>query len=48
MKDRCVICYGVIRMIGVVGASVHEEQDIHSVKTFPRRSVSGAKVMLLA
>lgn len=40
MKDRCVICYGVIPMIDVVGVSVPEEQVTRSDRTFPRLSVS--------
>ena len=40
MKDQCVICCGLIRMIDAVGVSVQEEQDILSDRTSQRHSVS--------
>ena len=40
MKDPCVIYYGVIQMIGVVGVYLLEELDTLSGRTSRRLSVS--------
>jgi hypothetical protein len=47
MKDPCVIYYGVIQMIGVVGVYLLEELDILSGRTSRKLSVSRSQLRMV-